>query len=432
MKFALIFTLLFSLGFAQEKHLTSDFHLSKDVVKYETVSYRLVGTAYEPNETDILEFKEGKLVRKIHKDADALDFIFNTEESFVYDSSGKLLKVFEKNKYSFEYIYDKNGKLIQITNGSKSDPMVEDFTYDAKGNLTKWVKKSGSFIDQEKVFFDYKDALNYKYKQNQYYYRSTELSFSKIVETKNGVEISSKFTNAKDGKITTSNLTYDKNNNLVKVENSGGFLSKTFYGYDAKGNVIKERCDEDGKLYTQFSKVTFKDGTTTGSTEFAPYFSEGLQLPLLLLPLNKNPKDTFKVKKTGQKTFEVQNSKNQIVSLKPSEGLVFEEKDFMFYDANTNEVSILFGLFTEEYKFNEWYNLITYNSPTGKYIVVNSEWQFFIIEKAKGADSSTLKLHKGIDNNTLVIAENDKEKYFVPFLNQMQPLTIYPLELIAK
>ena len=432
MRLGVVFSLIFAFGLAQEKHLTSEFNLSKDVVKYETVSYRLGKTAYEPSETNILEFKDGKLIHKTFKDADALDFIFNLDEKYVYDSSGKLLKVISEKKSTFFYVYDKNGKLIQIKQDTKFDPIIEDFTYDAKGNLVNWVKKAGNFIDQEKVFYDYKDSFNYKYKQNQYYYKKTELSFSKIVEIKNGVEISSKFTIAKDGKITTSNLTYDKNKNVIKVENSGGFLSQTFYGYDGKGNVIKEKCEEDGKLYTKFSKVTFKDGTTSGSTEFAPYFSEGLQLPLLLLPLNKNPKDTFKVKKTGQKSFEVQNSKNQIVSLKPSEGLIFEEKDFMFYDANTNEVSILFGLFTNEYKFNEWYNLVTYNSPTGKYIVVNSEWQFFVIEKAKAADSSILKLHKGIDNNTLVIAENDKEKYFVPFLNQMQPLTIYPLELIAK
>lgn len=432
MRLGVVFSLIFTFGLAQEKHLNSDFNLSKDVVKYETVSYRLGKTAYEPSETDILEFKDGKLVRKIHKDEDALDLIYNSEESFVYDSSGKLLKVISEKKSTFFYVYDKKGKLIQIKQDTKFDPIIEDFTYDAKGNLVKWVKKAGNFIDQEKVFYDYKDSFNYKYKQNQYYYKKSELSFSKIVEIKNGVEISSKFTNAKDGKITTSNFTYDSYKNQIKVENSGGFLSQTFYGYDSKGNVIKEKCEEEGKLYTKFSKVTFKDGTTSGSTEFAPYFSVGLQLPLLQLPLNKNPKDTYKVRKTGPKDFEVYNSKGEKVSLQPSEGLILEEKDFMFYDAKTNEVSVLFGLYSDAYKSNEWYKLVTYNSPTGKYIVVNSDWHFFILEKGKGIDASPYKLHKGIDGNTLVIAENGKEKYFVPHLNQMQALVIYPLELISK
>ena len=55
-------------------------------------------------------------------------------------------------------------------------------------------------------------------------------------------------------------------------------------------------------------------------------------------------------------------------------------------------------------------------------------------KKKKGnvVESSQYKLHKGIDGNTLVIAENGKEKFFVPHLDQMQALVIYPLELISK
>jgi hypothetical protein len=432
MRLGIVFSLIFTFGLAQEKHLTSDFNLSKDVVKYETVSYRLGKTAYEPSETDILEFKDGKLVRKIHKDEDVLDLIYNSEESFVYDSSGKLLKVISEKKSTFFYVYDKKGKLIQIKQDTKFDPIIEDFTYDTKGNLVKWVKKAGNFIDQEKVFYDYKDNFNYKYKHNQYYYKKSELSFSKIVEIKNGVEISSKFTNAKDGKITTSNFTYDSYKNQIKVENSGGFLSQTFYGYDGKGNVIKEKCEEDGKLYSKFSKVTFKDGTTSGSTAFAPYFTKGTQQPILLMEMNKNPKEKYKIKKTGPTQYEVKNSKGEMVLINPKESMIFEQKDMLFYDAKTNETAVLFGLFTDAYKSNEWYDTVTYNSPTGKYIVVNSDWNFFIIEKGNVVESSQYKLHKGIDGNTLVIAENGKEKYFVPYLDQMQALVIYPLELISK
>jgi len=211
------------------------------------------------------------------------------------------------------------------------------------------------------------------------------------------------------------------------------FISETYDpARNEKGAEIKSRRgDVGGDFDNAFSKVTYNDGTTSGSTDFTPYFTAGLQLPLLKMPFNIAPKDKYKVRKTGQNTFDVQNNKG-IILTKPSEGLIFEQKDFLFYDANNEENSILFGLFTDSYKANEWYDLITYNSPSGKYIVVSADWQFFIFEKGKNTNTTGFTLHKGIDGNTLVVAENGKEKYFVPYLNQMQALTIYPLEIISK
>ena len=59
MRLGVVFSLIFALGFAQEKHLTSDFHLSKDVVKYESVEYKYnaVIKNFEVSETEILEFE---------------------------------------------------------------------------------------------------------------------------------------------------------------------------------------------------------------------------------------------------------------------------------------------------------------------------------------------------------------------------------------
>ena len=51
-----------------------------------------------------------------------------------------------------------------------------------------------------------------------------------------------------------------------------------------------------------------------------------------------------------------------------------------FYDAKTNETLLLFGLFNATNQMNGMKQL-TYNSPTGKYIVVNTDWNFFILEK---------------------------------------------------
>jgi len=413
---------------AQEKHLTSDFNLTKDVVNYETVVYQVKGGSCQQEQSNSLEFKDGKLVRRVVKYTEAAKMIYGDDETFLYDASGKLTKIESKVRYPAHYTYDAKGRLSKIKQGDRS----EDFTYDSKGKLVKIVEKNGSFIDHEKTFQDYKDPLNHSYKLKRNNHQENELLSTEVVQVIGGRKISSRTTYASDGKVNSARFSYDERGNLVKTEFAGGEVEETFFGYDAKGNAIKERAGKIGDSTYRFSKIIYQDKSSSGSTDFAPYFSSGLQMPLLLMAMNQSPKDKYEVRKTGAKDFEVRNAKGEQVSQKPSEGLMLEGSDFMLYDAKTKEVSVLFGLFTDQYKANQWYALTAYNSPTGKYIVVNQDWDFFIIEKAKSADATGLKLHKGIDGNTLVVAENGREKYFVPHMAQMKPLIIYPLEAIAR
>ncbi|MCA0366193.1 MAG: hypothetical protein LCH67_19305 [Bacteroidetes bacterium] len=434
-KIICFFCMISTLSIAQEKHLSSQFNLTVDVLKYESVEYKYnsVSRKFEPVNSNILEFKDGKLTRKIHKENSVLSTLYNSDKKFLYNAKGLTIKIEEDGKIPENYIYDKNDRLIQIRKELKNEsPIIQDFAYDSRGNLKSWTKRNGEFIDEEKTIISYSSPNDYLYESRKFNYKSKELLFIEKGEYKGGLNISYQKIITKDGKITNSRLFYDNYKNLIKQTFEDGHSYETLLGYDQKGNVIKERSQSGQELFSQFSKVTFQDGTTTGSTEFAPYFTVGMQIPLLQQSFNKNPKERFKVRKTGSKTFDIQNSKGEIVSIKPSEGLILEEKDFMFYDAKTNEVCILFNLYSNEYATNQWYDLITYNSPTSKYIVVNSDWQFFVLEKAKSIATSSLTLHKGIDENTLVVAENGKEKYFVPYLNQIKPMVIYPLELIAN
>ncbi|MBE9575208.1 hypothetical protein [Flavobacterium proteolyticum] len=435
MRLGVVFSLFFAFGFAQEKHLTSDFHLSKDVTKYESVEYKYNAAIknFEVSETEILEFQEGKLVQRTHQESGIFGGVMNKVEKFTYDQKGQLLKIEAEGRYPKQFFYDKSGKLVKIFMDRNTEASIsEDFTYDKKGNLIKWVKKTGNAIDEERTFFNYINPKSYKYNLKYYQSQKNELLFSEEGEYKSGNKIAYKHISAKDSKETFYNLEYDVYGNLIKSSSNANYLYETVYAYDEKGNVIKERSNDAADLYSKFSKITFKDGTTSGSTTFAPYFTKGIQQPILLMPMNKNPKEKYKVMKTGPTHYEVKNSKGQIVPINPKESLIFEQKDMFFYDAKTNETVVLFGLFTNAYKSNEWYETVTYNSPTGKYIVVNTDWNFFILEKGNVVESSQYKLHKGIDGNTLVIAENGKEKFFVPHLDQMQALVIYPLELISK
>lgn len=435
MRLSLLFCLFFTFLAAQEKYTTADFRLSKDVVKYESVEYAYneILKKFEASKTDILEFKEGKLLRKTHQEAGVFGGVMNTVEQFFYNENGQLLKIEAEGRYPRNFYYDNKGRLIKIEMPRKTEENIsEEFTYDSKGNLVRWVKKTGLFTDQEKTFLKHTSPKDYHYKL--YYYKSlkNELLFSEEGEYKNDVKVHYKHISGKDNKVTLYTLAYDAYGNLVKSSNNPNYSYETVYGYDEKGNVIKERSNDAAELYSKFSKVTFKDGTTSGSTTFAPYFTKGIQQPILLLPVNNNPKEKYKAMKTGPTQYQVKNSKGEIVPINPKESMIFEQKDMFFYDAKTNETVVLFGLFTDTFKTNEWYDTVTYNSPTGKYIVVNTDWNFFILEKGNVMESSQYKLHKGIDGNTLIVAEEAKEKYFIPHLDQLQALVIYPLELISK
>ncbi|TWI14614.1 hypothetical protein IP98_00577 [Flavobacterium cauense R2A-7] len=431
----MVLLLVFGWASAQENHLTSDFHLSKDVVNYESVeyAYNVILKKFEASKTDILEFKEGKLLKKSHQESGIFGGVMNTVEQFSYNGKGQLITIEAKGRYPKNFYYDNQGRLVKVEIPRNTEEKIsEEFTYDKKGNLVKWVKKTGSFIDQEKVFFNYTSSKNYHYKLKYYQAMKNELLFSEEGEYKNDVRITYKHISAKDNEVTLYTLDYDAYGNLVKSSTNPNYSNETVYGYDEKGNVIKERSNDAAELYSKFSKVTFKDGTTSGSTTFAPYFTKGIQQPILLQSMNKNQKEKYKVMKTGPVNYQVKNSKGETVPINTKESMIFERKDLFFYDAKTNETVVLFGLFTDAFKANEWYDAVTYNSPTGKHIVVNTDWNFFILEKGNVAESSQYKLHKGIDGNTLIIAEAGKESYFVPHLDQLQALVIYPLEQISK
>jgi hypothetical protein len=59
-----------------------------------------------------------------------------------------------------------------------------------------------------------------------------------------------------------------------------------------------------------------------------------------------------------------------------------------------------------------------YNTPSKKYIVINTDYQFIIFENGKQIDTSGMKISQ--DMNNLVVSENNIPKYFIDkltFLN---------------
>lgn len=430
------FLLLFGqVFFAQEKYLVTDFNLSSDVTKYETIEYKYSETSntFEPLKIDILEFKDGKLLRKIHKESSIYAAIYNSNESYFYDAKGKLVKIESENRYPKWITYNSKGKIstIKVDKGSETSS-ISTFTYDSKGNIAKIIKKLGDFIEEEATFSDYKSPKTYHYVLKQFDPKKSGVQKKEEVWIENGTQKKYQYFGANGDLVFSYENLLDLNNNIIRTINGTDDVQNYFLGYDAKGNVLKMRSGDGTALISKFSKVTFKDGTSSGSTDFAPYFTIGIQKLVSEMDRNRHPKEKYKVNKTSPTHYDVKNSKGELVPINPNESMIFQEKDMFFYDVKNNETVVLFGLFTDAFKSNEWYETVTYNSQTGKYIVINSDWQFYILEKGNAIDSKPFKLQKGMDGNTLVITENGQEKYFLPNLNNLQALMIYPIELISK
>ena len=52
-----------------------------------------------------------------------------------------------------------------------------------------------------------------------------------------------------------------------------------------------------------------------------------------------------------------------------------------------------------------------YNTPSKKYIVINTDYQFIILRMAKQINTSGMKISQ--DMNNLVVSENNIPKYFI-------------------
>jgi hypothetical protein len=104
--------------------------------------------------------------------------------------------------------------------------------------------------------------------------------------------------------------------------------------------------------------------------------------------------------------------------------------DFIYFDPYNGEVAI-----AENMKPSADFSIMKpYNTPSKKYIVINTDYQFIIFENGKQIDTSGMKISQ--DMNNLVVSENSIPKYFIPkyFIPNFDKLTFlkfYPLYILA-
>ena len=366
--------------------------VTKDVVKIEEAVYFAADNpkAYS---TAVYTFQNGKLQNLVYKTTDLVDVY-----KFEYNTKGNPIKYTStvndnKPRYS-SFIYDKKGRLIEIMPEESSDFLYK-YQYDSSGKLSSIEQYSNNKLSNKQVITSYKDNKNYNFIAEMY----SSSDGKKISESNrqfvNGMEVKSK--------------------------------DLLVFGTDVFGSILLMRQkDFLYRTYAFYSrKITYKDGKVTGSTDYNPYFTEGINADISQFPENKNPKSSYKIRLGEDGKFKMENQANQPIP-DLSKGFISPNKtDFIYFDPNNGEVALV-----EDMKPSE--NFVTmkpYNVPSKRYIVINNDYQFIIFDNGKQIDTSNMKLAQDMGN--LVIQENGVPKYFVPNLDKLTFLKFYPLYILA-
>ena len=392
----LLVLLFLQFSFAQLDYVikfsAESWGVTKDVVKIEEAVYFAADNpkAYS---TAVYTFQNGKLQNLVYKTTDLVDvykFEYNTKENPI-----KYTSTVNDNKPRYSsFIYDKKGRLIEIMPEESSDFLYK-YQYDSSGKLSSIEQYSNNKLSNKQVITSYKDNKNYNFIAEMY----SSSDGKKISESNrqfvNGMEVKSK--------------------------------DLLVFGTDVFGSILLMRQkDFLHRTYAFYSrKITYKDGKVTGSTEYNPYFTEGINGDITQLPENKNPKSSYKIRLGEDGKFKMENQANQPIP-DLSKGFISPNKtDFIYFDPNNGEVALV-----ENMKPSE--NFVTmkpYNVPSKKYIVINNDYQFIIFDNGKQIDTSNMKIAQDFGN--LVIQENGVAKYFVPNLDKLTFLKFYPLYILA-
>lgn len=392
----LLVLLFLQFSFAQLDYVikfsAESWGVTKDVVKIEEAVYFAADNpkAYS---TAVYTFQNGKLQNLVYKTTDLVDvykFEYNTKENPI-----KYTSTVNDNKPRYSsFIYDKKGRLIEIMPEESSDFLYK-YQYDSSGKLSSIEQYSNNKLSNKQVITSYKDNKNYNFIAEMY----SSSDGKKISESNrqfvNGMEVKSK--------------------------------DLLVFGTDVFGSILLMRQkDFLHRTYAFYSrKITYKDGKVTGSTEYNPYFTEGINGDITQLPENKNPKSSYKIRLGEDGKFKMENQANQPIP-DLSKGFISPNKtDFIYFDPNNGEVALV-----EDMKPSEVFVAMKpYNVPSKRYIVINNDYQFIIFDNGKQIDTSSMKLAQDMGN--LVIQENGVPKYFVPNLDKLTFLKFYPLYILA-
>ena len=334
------------------------------------------------------------------KEGETFDGALSPYQDFFYEKGkpAKFSKVNTGTDKASEnvstFIYDKNGKLSEIKPSNPRFHWQYKYQYKSDGTPSVIEIFDDGKLSNRNIITSYQDEKNYTYTYENYSTSDGE----KVFELKESL-VNGQRPMRKDAWIEGK----DQYGNVIRIRENHAVLGKFYYS----------------------RKLTYTKGETTGSTEYNPYFTEGINGDISQLPENKTPKSTYKVRLAEDGKFKMESQANAPAPDLNNSFISPNKTDFIYFDPYNGEVAI-----AENMKPSADFSIMKpYNTPSKKYIVINTDYQFIIFENGKQIDTSGMKISQ--DMNNLVVSENNIPKYFIPNFDKLTFLKFYPLYILA-
>ena len=334
------------------------------------------------------------------KEGETFDGALSPYQDFFYEK-GKPVKFSKVNigtdkasENVSTFIYDKNGKLSEIKPSNPRFHWQYKYQYKSDGTPSVIEIFDDGKLSNRNIITSYQDEKNYTYTYENYSTSDGE----KVFELKESL-VNGQRPMRKDAWIEGK----DQYGNVIRIRENHAVLGKFYYS----------------------RKLTYTKGETAGSTEYNPYFTEGINGDISQLPENKTPKSTYKVRLAEDGKFKMESQANAPAPDLNNSFISPNKTDFIYFDPYNGEVAI-----AENMKPSADFSIMKpYNTPSKKYIVINTDYQFIIFENGKQIDTSGMKISQ--DMNNLVVSENNIPKYFIPNFDKLTFLKFYPLYILA-
>lgn len=334
------------------------------------------------------------------KEGETFDGALSPYQDFFYEKGkpAKFSKVNTGTDKASEnvstFIYDKNGKLSEIKPSNPRFHWQYKYQYKSDGTPSVIEIFDNGKLSNRNIITSYQDEKNYTYTYENY----STTDGKKVFELKESL-VNGQRPMRKDAWIEGK----DQYGNVIRIRENHAVLGKFYYS----------------------RKLTYTKGETTGSTEYNPYFTEGINGDISQLPENKTPKSTYKVRLAEDGKFKMESQANAPAPDLNNSFISPNKTDFIYFDPYNGEVAI-----AENMKPSADFSIMKpYNTPSKKYIVINTDYQFIIFENGKQIDTSGMKISQ--DMNNLVVSENNIPKYFIPNFDKLTFLKFYPLYILA-
>jgi len=438
MKLSILFLCFCFEIFSQQQFRTSDFGYSNDVVKVEEALYKfdtnekqfLLASNYT-TEIENTYFQKQILVSTYgeKKVIGAYDYKYNSDFT-LKEINYKPLEGNFGYPMKFLFQYEK-GKLLKMIIEGISATCYE---YDRTGNLFKEIQKDvKNEVVKVTTYQDYKGKSSYMKIQKDG--NGTGTNFTKEY-FKNSIITRKELVSGDFNSITT--YTYDKHKNILSQVYDDSSRIDFNYEFDTKNNRIKiaklSEAMPDDNSFT-FVKITYKDGTTSGTTSLDLNFVKKhdklfRQKDSLMQQYQKevySKKDYLSVLKGEDNVIEIQDSYDnnfeKVVQLVDTP----EHSSLVIFNEVDQSVHFVKGFYLDDFSKHEWHDAIKLESPTRIFWVKDNKFKISFYQDGKYLQNSNFSILDDENPNHLIVKSFDGTTYQIKNIDTSEAGSLYPL-----